>query len=34
VGNLTSAYNSIRWGSGMPRQFQYEREQEKESLQP
>ena len=21
---MTSAYNGIRWGSGMPRQFQYE----------
>ena len=27
VGNMTSAYNGIRWGSGMPRQFQYERTQ-------
>ena len=24
VGNMISAYNGIRWGSGMPRQFQYE----------
>lgn len=24
VSNMTSAYNGIRWGSGMPRQFQYE----------
>ena len=24
VGNMTSAYNGIRWGSGLPRQFQYE----------
>ncbi len=24
VGNMTSAYSGIRWGSGMPRQFQYE----------
>lgn len=27
VGNMTSAYSGIRWGSGMPRQFQYERAQ-------
>ncbi|MEO8026714.1 MAG: prolyl oligopeptidase family serine peptidase [Bryobacteraceae bacterium] len=27
VGNMTSAYNGIRWGSGMPRQFQYEKTQ-------
>jgi dipeptidyl aminopeptidase/acylaminoacyl peptidase len=27
VGNMTSAYNGIRWGSGLPRQFQYERTQ-------
>ncbi len=27
VGNMTSAYNGIRWGSGMPRQFQYEKSQ-------
>ena len=27
VGNMTSAYSGIRWGSGMPRQFQYERTQ-------
>lgn len=24
VGNMTSAYSGIRWGSGAPRQFQYE----------
>ncbi len=24
VGNMTSAYNGIRWGPGRPRQFQYE----------
>lgn len=24
VGNMTSAYSGIRWGSGLPRQFQYE----------
>jgi dipeptidyl aminopeptidase/acylaminoacyl peptidase len=27
VGNMTSAYNGVRWGSGLPRQFQYERQQ-------
>jgi dienelactone hydrolase len=27
VTNMTSAYNGIRWGSGMARQFQYERTQ-------
>jgi len=27
VSNMTSAYNGVRWGSGMPRQFQYERTQ-------
>ncbi len=27
VGNMTSAYSGIRWGSGMPRQFQYEQQQ-------
>ncbi len=27
VANMTSAYNGIRWGSGMPRQWQYERAQ-------
>ena len=27
VGNMTSAYSGIRWGSGLPRQFQYERAQ-------
>lgn len=27
VGNMTSAYSGIRWGSGMPRQFQYEHTQ-------
>jgi dipeptidyl aminopeptidase/acylaminoacyl peptidase len=27
VTNMTSAYNGIRWGSGMARQFQYERDQ-------
>ncbi len=27
VGNMTSAYAGIRWGSGMPRQFQYEQQQ-------
>jgi len=27
VGNMTSAYSGIRWGSGMARQFQYEKSQ-------
>ncbi|MFC1492887.1 prolyl oligopeptidase family serine peptidase, partial [candidate division KSB1 bacterium] len=27
VGNMTSAYSGIRWGSGLARQFQYERTQ-------
>jgi dipeptidyl aminopeptidase/acylaminoacyl peptidase len=27
VSNMTSAYGGIRWGSGMPRQFQYEKTQ-------
>ena len=27
VGNMTSAYSGIRWGTGMPRQFQYEQQQ-------
>jgi len=27
VANMTSAYSGIRWGSGMPRQFQYETSQ-------
>ena len=27
VGNMISAYNGIRWGSGLPRQFQYEKTQ-------
>jgi dipeptidyl aminopeptidase/acylaminoacyl peptidase len=27
VSNMTSAYSGIRWESGMPRQFQYERTQ-------
>jgi dipeptidyl aminopeptidase/acylaminoacyl peptidase len=27
VSNMTSAYDGIRWGSGMPRQFQYEKTQ-------
>ncbi len=27
VANMTSAYNGIRWGPGIPRQFQYERTQ-------
>ncbi|UCH93146.1 MAG: prolyl oligopeptidase family serine peptidase [Candidatus Aminicenantes bacterium] len=27
VANMTSAYNGIRWGSGMARQFQYEKSQ-------
>jgi dipeptidyl aminopeptidase/acylaminoacyl peptidase len=27
VANMTSAYSGIRWGSGVPRQFQYEHSQ-------
>ena len=27
VANMTSAYDAIRWGPGLPRQFQYERTQ-------
>jgi dipeptidyl aminopeptidase/acylaminoacyl peptidase len=27
VANMTSAYSGIRWGSGLPRQFQYEKQQ-------
>jgi acetyl esterase/lipase len=27
VSNMTSAYDGIRWGTGMPRQFQYEKTQ-------
>jgi dipeptidyl aminopeptidase/acylaminoacyl peptidase len=27
VSNMTSAYSGIRWGSGLPRQFQYEQSQ-------
>ena len=27
VANMTSAYDGIRWGPGIPRQFQYERTQ-------
>ncbi len=27
VSNMVSAYNGIRWGSGLPRQFQYEHTQ-------
>lgn len=27
VANMTSAYSGIRWGSGLPRQFQYEQTQ-------
>ncbi len=35
VGNMTSAYSGIRWGSGVPRQFQYEKGQSRiaQSLQ-
>jgi dipeptidyl aminopeptidase/acylaminoacyl peptidase len=32
VGNMTSAYSGIRWGSGMPRQFQYEQTQSRIGL--
>ena len=27
VANMTSAYDGIRWGPGLPRQFQYEKDQ-------
>lgn len=27
VANMTSAYSGIRWGTGLPRQFQYEHQQ-------
>ena len=27
VSNMTSAYSGIRWGTGLPRQFQYEQSQ-------
>jgi dipeptidyl aminopeptidase/acylaminoacyl peptidase len=27
VSNMTSAYSGIRWGTGLPRQFQYEKTQ-------
>jgi dienelactone hydrolase len=27
VSNMTSAYDGIRWGTGLPRQFQYEKSQ-------
>ena len=27
VSNMVSAYDGIRWGTGLPRQFQYERTQ-------
>lgn len=27
VGNMTSAYSGIRWGTGLPRQYQYEHSQ-------
>ena len=27
VSNMVSAYNGIRWGTGLPRQFQYEKSQ-------
>jgi dipeptidyl aminopeptidase/acylaminoacyl peptidase len=27
VANMTSAYGGIRWGTGLPRQFQYEKDQ-------
>ena len=32
VGNMTSAYSGIRWGSGLPRQFQYEKSQSRIAL--
>lgn len=32
VGNMTSAYSGIRWGPGLPRQFQYEQTQSRIGL--
>lgn len=34
VGNMTSAYSGIRWGSGLPRQFQYEQTQSRIGATP
>ncbi len=34
VANMFSAYNGIRWGSGLPRQFQYERTQSRIGATP
>jgi dienelactone hydrolase len=34
VSNMTSAYSGIRWGSGLPRQFQYEQGQSRIGASP
>ena len=34
VSNMFSAYNGIRWGTGIPRQFQYERTQSRIGATP
>ncbi len=34
VANMTSAYGGIRWGSGLPRQFQYEKTQSRIGATP
>lgn len=34
VSNMTSAYGGIRWGSGLPRQFQYEKTQSRIGATP
>jgi dipeptidyl aminopeptidase/acylaminoacyl peptidase len=34
VANMFSAYNGIRWGTGLPRQFQYERTQSRIGATP
>ncbi len=34
VSNMFSAYNGIRWGSGLPRQFQYEHSQSRIGATP
>ncbi len=34
VANMFSAYNGIRWGTGLPRQFQYERTQSRIGASP
>ena len=34
VANMFSAYNGVRWGTGLPRQFQYERTQSRIGATP